>query len=199
MLRSQRPRHWCSRALGALLALLACVTHAGESPPREYLDEETGATVTLESAPLVFAYQRRELAANARDYVTLQAAAVNRAGKVSYVLISYVWSTVDPRVREEPLVNPDQLLVHADDRRIPLSARGHSAHDAGIGMVVDAPSGSSGPPTVYATDLATLRFIAESRHLALAIDTERSTLLYDLWEDRRADLARFVRHLSGAD
>jgi len=185
--------------LGALLVLVACATHAGESPPREYLDEETGATVTLESDPLVFAYQRRELAANARDYVTLQAAAVNRGGKVSYVLISYVWSTVDPRMREEPLLNPDQLLLHADDRRIALSARGHTAHDAGIGMVVDAPSGSSGPPTVYATDLATLRFIAESRHLAVAVDTERSTLLYDLWEDRRADLARFVRHMSGTD
>ena len=199
MLRSPGPRHWFSRALGALLALLACATHAGDSPPREYLDEETGATVNLESEPLVFAYQRRELAANARDYVTLQAAAVNRAGKVSYVLLSYVWSTVDPRMREEPLLNPDQLLLHADDRRIPLNARGHSAHDAGIGMVVDAPSGSSGPPTVYTTDLATLRFIAESRHLAVAVDTERSTLVYDLWEDRRADLARFVRHLSGAD
>jgi len=185
--------------LGALLVLFACTTRAGDSPPREYLDEETGATVTLDTEALVFAYQRRELAANARDYVSLQAAAVNRAGKVSYVLISYVWSTVDPRVRLVPLLNPDQLLLQADDRRNPFNARGHSAHDAGIGMVVDAPSGSSGLPTVYPTDLATLRFIAESRHLAVAVDTETSTLLYDLWDDRRADLVRFVRHMSGAD
>ena len=199
VLRSPAPRHWCPRALGVLLAVFASGAHAGDKPPREYLDEETGATVTLESEPLVFAYKRPELAANARDYLTLQAAAVNRVGKVSYVLISYVWSTVDPRVREEPLLTPDQLLLHADDRRIPLNARGHSAHEAGIGMVVDAPSGSTGPPTVYATDLATLRFISESRHLALALDTERSTLIYELWEDRRADLARFVRHMSGAD
>jgi len=185
--------------LGALLVLCACAAPAGDSPPREYLDEETGATVTLQSEALVFAYSRRELAANARDYVTLQAAAVNRAGKLSYVLISYVWSTVDPRMREEPLLVPDQLLLHADDRRIQLNARGHSAREAGIGMEVDVPSGAKGEPTVYATDLATLRFIAESRHLALALDTERSTLLYDLWEDRRAALARFVRHMSGAD
>ena len=185
--------------LGALLVLCACAAPAGESPPREYLDEETGATVTLQSEALVFAYSRRELAANARDYLTLQAAAVNRSGKMSYVLISYVWSTVDPRMREEPLLNPELLVLQADDRRIQLNARGHTARDAGIGMVVDAPSGSSGAPTVYPTDLATLRFIAESRHLALALDTERSTLIYDLWEDRRADLARFVRHLSGAD
>jgi hypothetical protein len=196
---SPAPRHRCLRAFGALLALFACAAHAGDKPPREYLDEETGATVTLESEPLVFAYQRPELAANARDYLTLQAAAVNRGGKVSYVLISYVWSTVDPRVREEPLLTPDQLLLRADDRRIPLNARGHSPREAGIGMVVDAPSGSSGPPIVYGTDLATLRFIAESRQLALALDTERSTLIYDLWQDRRGDLARFVRHMSGAD
>jgi hypothetical protein len=185
--------------LGALLVLFACAAPAGDSPPREYLDEETGATVTLQSDALVFAYSRRELAANARDYVTLQAAAVNRAGKLSYVLISYVWSTVDPRMRDEPLLIPDLLLLHADDRRIQLNARGHSAREAGIGMAVDVPAGAKGPPTVYATDLATLRFIAESRHLALALDTERSTLIYDLWEDRRADLARFVRHMSGAD
>jgi len=197
--RSPGPRHWRSRLLGALLVLCACAAHAGESPPREYLDEETGATVTLESEPLVFAYARRELAANARDYVTLQAAAVNRGGKVSYVLISYVWSTVDPRMREEPLPTPDVLLLRADDRRIQLSARGHTAREAGIGMAVDAPAGSNATPTVYSTDLATLRFIAESRHLALALDTERTTLTYDLWEDRRAALNRFVRHMSGAD
>jgi len=185
--------------LGALLVLCACAAPAGESPPREYLDEETGATVTLQSEPLVFAYSRRELAANARDYLTLQAASVNRSGKVSYVLISYVWSTVDPRMREEPLLVPEQLVLHADDRRIQLNARGHTAREAGIGMPVDVPPGSSGPPTAYGTDLATLRFIAESRHLALALDTERSTLVYDLWQDRRADLARFVRHMSGAD
>jgi hypothetical protein len=185
--------------LGALLTLFACAAHAGDSPPREYLDEETGATVTLESEPLVFAYARSELAANARDYVSLQAAAVNRSGKVSYVLIAYVWSTVDPRMRQEPLLTPDTLLLRADDRRIQLSARGHTAREAGIGMVVDAPPGSNATPTVYSTDLATLRFLAESRHLAVAVETERTTLVYDLWEDRRTALSRFVRHMSGAD
>jgi hypothetical protein len=185
--------------LGALLVVFACAAHAGESPPHEYLDEETGATVTLASEPLVFAYSRRELAANARDYLTLQAASVNRSGKVTYVLISYVWSTVDPRMREEPLPVPDLLVLHADDRRIQLNARGHTAREAGIGMAVDAPPASNAAPTVYGTDLATLRFIAESRHLALALETERSTLTYDLWEDRRANLARFVRHMSGAN
>ena len=124
---------------------------------------------------------------------------MNRAGKVSYVLISYIWSTVDPRMREEPLPSIGLVLLHADDRRIQLSTRGHTAHEAGIGRTVDGPTGSNAAPTVYSTDLATLRFIAESRHLALALDTERTTLIYDLWEDRRTTLAGFVRHMSGAN
>jgi hypothetical protein len=199
VLSSPAPRHCRIRSLGVLLALCACLARGGDSPPREYLDEETGATVTLETEALVFAYPRSELAANARDYVSLQAAAVNRSGKVSYVLISYVWSTVDPRVRQEPLPSPDLLLLQADDRRIQLSARGHTAREAGIGMVVDPPAGSNATPTVYGTDLATLRFLGECRHLALAFDTERTTLTYDLWTDNRPALGRFVRHMSGAD
>ena len=49
----------------------------------------------------MFANERRDLAANARDYVTVAAAAVNRAGKISYVVIAYFWSTVDPRLRPD--------------------------------------------------------------------------------------------------
>ena len=190
---------WRIRVLATHLVLFACTALAGGGPSaREYLDEETGATVTLMSQPLVFAYARPDLAVNARDYVTLEAAAVNRSGKVTYVLIGYFWSTVDPRLREEPLATPDVLQLQADDRRIQLSTRGHTAHDAGIGMTVDAPPGAKAP-NVYGTDLATLRFIGESRHLALVFDTERTTLSYDLFEDRRGALKGFVRHMSGAD
>ena len=91
------------------------------------------------------------------------------------------------------------MLLRADDRRIQLSARGQTAHEAGLGMTVDAPAGADAAPTVYGTDLATLRFIAETCHLALALDAERTTLICDLWEDRRPALERFVRHMSGAE
>src|SRR5205085_7065875 len=72
-----------------------CSSDLGEKQPREYLDEDTAATVTVVGEPLVFAYAIPALAANQRDYVTLAAAAVNRNGKVSYVLIAYFWSTID--------------------------------------------------------------------------------------------------------
>lgn len=185
-------------ALAALLLAPAARTAcAAEHEPLEYLDPDTAATVTVVAQPLVFANPRTELAANARDYVTLAAAAVNRGGKVTYVGIAYFWSTVDPRMRTDPLPAPEPLILQADDRRIELRLRGQSAHDAGIGVAVHAPAGSAAPPNVYGLDLATLRFLAEARQLTVLAESNGTVLNYPLWDDRRAALRAFVRHMNG--
>lgn len=180
-----------------LLALTTCAALAAGKQPQEYLDEETAATVTVVGEPLIFANERRDLAANERDYVTLAAAAVNRNGKISYVLIAYFWSTVDPRLRQDALPSPEPLLLQADDRRIELHLRGHSAHEAGIGVPVHAPPGAPVTPNVYGTDLATVRFVTEARRLTLLVDSDPSPLSYELWEDHRAALRTFVHHMNG--
>jgi len=185
--------------LGVLLALVSCAAFGASKEPQEYLDEETAATVTVVGQPLLFAYARTDLAANVRDYVTLAAAAVDRNGKISYVLIAYFWSTVDPRLRREPLPSAESLVLQADDRRIELHLQGHSAHEAGIGMPVHAPPGDPVTPNVYASDLATLRFIGEARHLNVIATSDGNEVSYDLWEDRRPALRAFVRHMSGED
>ena len=188
-------------ALAALAALLLAPTQhadcAADREPLEYLDPDTAATITVVAQPLVFANPRTELAANARDYVTLAAAAVNRSGKVTYVGIAYFWSTVDPRMRTDPLPAPEPLVLQADDRRIELRLQGQSAHDSGIGTAVHAPSGAAGPPSVYGIDLATLRFVAEAHQLTLLARSNGTLLSYPLWDDRRAALRAFVRHMSG--
>lgn len=188
-------------ALAALAVLLLVpaerAPYAADREPLEYLDPDTAATITVVAQPLVFANPRTELAANARDYVTLAAAAVDRAGKVTYVGIAYFWSTVDPRMRTDPLPSPEPLVLQADDRRIELRLRGQSAHDAGIGTAVHAPAGAVGPPSVYGLDLPTLRFIAEARQLTVLAESNGTLLSYPLWDDRRAALRTFVRHMSG--
>ena len=184
---------------GLCLALAVGATRAADKPPEEYLDEDTAATITVVAEPLVFAYERRDLAANARDYVTVAAAAVDRSGKITYVLVTYFWSTVDPRLRPDPLPSPSVLSLQADDRRIDLKLDGHSAHEAGIGRPVHEPPGSTVTPSVYRTDLATLRFLGESRHLKVLIDTETTVTEFPLWDDRRTALRSFVRHMSGED
>lgn len=187
-----------SAALAALFVLGSCAALAADKQPREYLDEDTAATVTVVGEPLVFAYSQTALAANQRDYVTLAAAAVDRNGKVSYVLIAYFWSTVDPRLRHDPVPSPEALVVQADDRRIELHLAGHDAHEAGIGEHVHAPPGSAATPNVYRTDLNTIRFIGQARQLSVIVDSDPSPIPYDLWEDRRVALRNFVEHMSGA-
>jgi hypothetical protein len=183
--------------LALLLALPPVAAGTGDLQPREYLDPDTAATITVVGEPLVFANPRIDLAANARDYVTVAAAAVDRSGKVSYVLITYFWSTVDPRMRTDALPNPSALIVQADDRRIELDLHGHSAYDVGIGVPVHAPPGPPVTPNVYVTDLGALRSIAESRQLTLVTETDVTSITYGLWDDRRAALRAFVQHMSG--
>jgi hypothetical protein len=181
------------------MALSACTAIPSADDPQVYLDQSTAVTVTVVGRPLVFARERPNFAVHMRDYITLAAASVNRTGKIEYILIAYFWTTFDPHARdgETGERRPDELIVVADDRRIHLVGLGRSAHDAGIEERVHAPPVGSGPPTVYRTDPATLRFIAAARNLSAQTRTGDMELDYEIWEDRRAALAAWVRHLDG--
>jgi|GEM_PF-1230184 len=168
----------------------------GDKPVAEYLDEQTGATITAAQKPMIFARDRSERAANLRDYVTVVAATVNRGGKLDYVLIAYVWSTLDPRY-EPATADADALVLVADDRRIRLTANGKSPADLGIVRAVDAPPGQNLKPLVFPTDLATLRFIAAARSLSVQTRVADSGVTYDLWDDQRPALDHFLRYLDG--
>jgi hypothetical protein len=178
-------------------ALLVSAGVAGRSPPpqpEEYLDQQTGATVDVVDSPLVFARDRSERAANLRDYVTLAAASVNRGGKLQYVLVAYVWSTLDPRYAPAA-ARADSILLVADDRRIRLDAAGKTPADLGIARPVHAPQGQDVKPLVFPTDLGTLRFIAAARNLAVQTQLADDTVTYDLWDDQRRALDRYVRFM----
>ncbi len=171
---------------------------AAGNGPLEYLDEETGTTVTAVGQPLLFACARQEFA-NARDYVTLAAAAVNQTGTITYVMIGYFWSMVDPRLRGSESVAAQQLRLQADERSIVLTLQGRSAHEIGIGVPVHRPPFGTGTPYVYDIDLPTMRIIAASHHLELHIEGNGTLLTYKLFEDRRVALREFVRRVDGKD
>jgi hypothetical protein len=182
---------------GLLHTLAACAAAApAKDGPLEYLDEKTAATVTAVRQPIVFARERRELAVHMRDYVTLAAAAVNRSGKISYVLIAYFWSTLD--VRGAPhSVAADAIVIAADDRRLQFSLSGTGAAAQGIALPVHAPPGHNAMPNVYRTDLATLRFIAAARRVAIQAGTDDTAPVYEIWDDERGALDSFVKFMNG--
>ena len=176
--------------------LAACASAPAKTQPVEYLDEKTAATVTAVERPIVFARDRRDLAANVRDYVTLAAAAVNRSGKISYVLIAYFWSTVDTRGAPQ-IVTADTIVLAVDDRRIRLTLGGTRAAEQGIALPVHAPPHEGAVPNVYRTDLATLRYLALGHNLALQAGADDGAPVYQLWDDERGALAAFVKFMNG--
>ena len=190
--------------LAALQLLAGCAARPGvfeeeaqlqAAKSNEYLDEQTGATVTVVDQPLVFARDRSERAANLRDYITVSAATINRGGKREYVLVAYVWSTLDPRF--SPVTSAGDLALRADDRRIVLTAAGKTPTQLGSGRPVHAPAGQELTPLVYPADLALLRYLAASRSLTAQVGAEGENYDYELWDDKRSSLAEFVRFLEG--
>ena len=184
--------------LAALSAALgACTAEAPRDQPHQYLDEHTAATITAVDKPLVFARDRTELAANARDYVTLAAAAVDRMGKVQYLLVAYSWSTVDSRLSEERPPVPNALVITADDRRILFTGASGSPADAGIAAPVGAPPGPERTPYEFPADLAVLRFLAAARHLSVQVGSADTAAKYEIWDDGRPALAAWVATING--
>ena len=189
---------------GTMALLTACAggpaaidqSAATDKQAIEYLDEQSGATVTAMNKPLLFARDRSERAANLRDYVTMTAATVNRGGKRDCLLIAYIWSTLDARYEPARPV-ADTLILVADDRRIRLDASGGTPADFGIVRAVGAPTGRTVKALVFPTDLATLRYIAAAHSLQVQAKVGDDVVSYILWDDQRQALDRFVRFLNG--
>jgi len=186
---------WTVRCVAPLaLLLVACAAPAER--PAEYLDQTTGATVTSVTAPLVFARTRLELAYGARDYVTLAAASVNRTGHIEQVLLGYVWSTVDPRMRRNAEPADQTLIITADDRVIVLTADRRTSHDVGIAAPVAVPAGSNATQSLYPTDIATLRFLAAARQLRLTIRDNGDPRPFEMWSDGRGALTEYLTSIA---
>jgi hypothetical protein len=191
-------RHQAIRAAAFVVALSSALALAGGKPPLEYLDEQTGATISAVGEPLVFAPERSSQVP-AGDYITLAAAAVDRSGDFTYFLIKYCWSAGVSGPSAGALCGAAPLVVQADDRRIELPLHEGSARDAGIGVPIHPPPFGKGTPYIYSTDLPTIRLISESHHVSLRIGSDDAPLRYVLFEDRLSSLREFVRRVTAGN
>jgi hypothetical protein len=184
--------------LALSLAVAACTTGNGRDAPRQYLDPQTAATISIVDQPLVFARDRSAFAANVRDYVTVAAVAVNRSGKISYFLMTYFWSTVDTRAANSQSLTGKAPLLLADDRQIALQTSGLIAHDVGIGYALHHPNGVASSEVVATVNLVTLRYLSLAHRLTIRFNDDAADEPYELWNDQRAALTAFVRQLGGS-
>jgi hypothetical protein len=169
--------------------------------PLEYQDEQTGVTVTVVSRPLVFAHERETFNITAgtlppRDYVTLAAAAVDRTGRMSYLLIGYFWSVGASQPSDNARRAREPLILQLQNRRIELVPIDGSAREAGISTPLHRPPIDPATPCLYAIDVATMGLIAESTHPVLFSGDASAPLKYELFEDRKPALRELVRRLN---
>ena len=174
----------------ALLVLAGCsATPTAESP--EYLDPVTAALVTTVDLPMVFARAHQDVSANSRQYATVGAVSINRSGHYEYVLLVYLWSTVDPRLGTDR--HPGQNLIWlADDRAIRLVRDTRSMKEAGISRPLYAPDHTRGRPRIYRTDKETLRFLSNTKRLRLVLEGDDDPRPFDVWTDGRRALGQLA-------
>lgn len=181
-------------AVAALALLAACATLPAPAP-LTYLDERTGITLTVVDAPLVLARERRDLAANARDYLTLVAVARNESGRVTSALLVHRWSTIDTRVTTAGATIADPRLVIVADGRdirltpvdpVPQEFEPSDTHD------LWRPKVSRVDTTAYRIDTATLRYIAQSARVSAFRSVAEDALPFAMWRDGRAALGRLA-------
>jgi hypothetical protein len=182
-------------ALALALALLATALPGCTIPsphPPEYLDPDTAALITTVSTPIVFARAHNDVAANARQYATVAAVSINRSGRYEYVLLVYLWSTLDPRLGIDRHPGQNVILL-ADDRAIRLTRDSRSMHEVGISTPLHAPEHIRGQPRIYRTDRETLQFLAKARRVRLLLEGDEDPRPFDIWTDGRRALAQFAK------
>jgi hypothetical protein len=173
-----------------LCGLIAGCANGGLRPV-EFLDEHTAASVTVVAKPLAFAHPRANASANVTEFVSVTAVAVNRDGKLDYLLVTHVWSTAGPDRADQ---SGRSVVLIADDRRIKFDDTQMTLLDFSVSVPVQAAAGISPVSAATPTDLATLQFIAAAHSLSVE---SPGTVPYALFQDGRAALARFVQHETG--
>jgi len=170
-----------------LLAVGACASQPPDVP-RQYLDQQSAATVTVATGALVFARERPELAVHARDYLTLVPVDVNQAGTHRLYFYCHVWSTIDKRGQPGNDDGPARFELVADGRQIPLVPVEASIRELGLAEPpVRAPSPSA-RLLVAATDRDALEFLASASELRAIAHHGGASERYELWKDGRQSL-----------
>ena len=183
----------------ALTLLAACVSVSPRAPASgEILDEETGNTMLVATAPLVFARNRLDVAAHARDYATLVAVEVDISGTYRDYLLLYRWSTVDKRMTAPPEPDQGQLRLRAGGRVIDLTPLDVLPVSLNHKHELHVPDHADVVAHAYDVDVATLRFIASSRDLVVQMPQERFAAPFPLWEDGTKSLLQFSQRAGEA-
>ena len=168
------------------LAIGACTTSKSVTP-REYLDEQTAATITVVADPWIFT---RKNAAPQLDFFNLYAIDVNRMGDhKKYFAVVHYWPNAElaPNGTGAPA-----LVLTNGTQELRLEASAATPREAGIAQPLDKSAPATSKTWLYPVDKQALQSIAQTRQLSATLITDKVNAAYAVWRDGSTELSEFA-------
>jgi hypothetical protein len=171
-----------------LVVLIGCAT-TKPLTPREYLDEQTAATITVVADPVVFVHDREIASARGRDFLSLYGIDVNRMGEHRQYIAVLQWAppeevsaaaaipALELRINEEPMV---------------LQPTKASPRELGIAQPLAESYSYNATWWYFPVDKSVLRTLAEARDIGAAMVLPQRRIQYVMMNDGRAQLGELT-------
>ncbi len=160
--------------------------------PRQFTDRRTAVTVTGAAEPLVVGHEEPSLAANARDYLSLGAIAVNHIGDYDYYLVVVAWTTIDRgRIRgtDTHLEVPEKLVLRLD--KTPFTLVAVDGLDPVRDRELYPPPAGSGVRRYFPLPIALLRAMTTARQVRVEVErAQAGRAVYTPWGTRGVEALR---------
>jgi hypothetical protein len=170
-------------ALVVSLGLVACAT-PHSTTPREYLDEQTAATIKVVADPWIFTRERTSSAVDTHDYLNVYAIDVNRMGDHhQYLGVLKAWTENG----DKPV-----LELNTNEGVLKLQATTESARELGIAQPVAAAFAYDATWRYFPVNKDVLAKLAHSQNLSAAVETSDARVPYVMWRDGSAEVTELT-------
>lgn len=174
-------RFLCAALLTSLFA--GCVS-APATSPREYLDEQTAATITAVRQPWIFT-RVQNVGSAQRDFLHLYAIDVNRMGDHRQYIAALQSSADDPALHPS-------LELTAGGHTHRLAASAQDPRDIGIAQPIAESYTLTSAWWFFPVDKQTLAKLANARDLSAQLILGDERISYALWRDGRDELSELT-------
>jgi hypothetical protein len=179
-----------SAPLFALIAsLFGCSTERVVTP-REYLDEQTAATITVVKDPWIFTRESARTAdSQYRDFLHLYAIDVNRMGDHRQYIAALQSFSAEQRLQTH---EPPTLELRTGEWSITLRASAAQPKEIGIVQPVAEAYTLNASWWYFPVDKQTLASIANTTDLQATMLHREERVAYTLWRDGREELSELT-------
>ncbi|MET0985461.1 MAG: hypothetical protein ABW034_08650 [Steroidobacteraceae bacterium] len=174
---------------GLLTTLIGCAA-TPTSTPREYLDQQTAATIKVVADPLVFA---QDPSSGGRDFLNVYALDVNRMGQHQQYLAVLQWWPEQGAAAAA--ANPAMLQLETPGQTHSLSAATQSARELGIAERIDPTAPREGAWFYFPVSKEVLAQVSQASSMRATLVLGERRVAYTLWQDNRAELTELAEAL----